>query len=114
MLAKNKEKVNFFCKVFIVLIVVKILFAVNNDTLFLRLMCPCIVNIFQNISNKMHHYTVYLNLETALHVSGATSTHHQERIQMYLQHLVFVTQLLLFATTAAGSSNGVTNTRCSR
>jgi hypothetical protein len=34
-------------------------------------------------------------LETALHVSGGTSTHHQERIQLYLQHLVFVTQLLL-------------------
>jgi len=34
-------------------------------------------------------------LETALHVSGVTSTHHQERIQLYLQHLVFVTPLLL-------------------
>ena len=36
-------------------------------------------------------------LETALHVSGDTSTHHQERIQLYLQHLVFVTPLLLSA-----------------
>jgi hypothetical protein len=36
-------------------------------------------------------------LETALHVSGGTSTHHQERIQLYLQHLVFVTPLLLTA-----------------
>ena len=34
-------------------------------------------------------------LETALHVSGGTSTHHQECIQLYLQHLVFVPQLLL-------------------
>jgi len=34
-------------------------------------------------------------LETALHVSGGTTTHHQERMQMYLQHLVFVTPLLL-------------------
>jgi hypothetical protein len=34
-------------------------------------------------------------LETALHVSGGTSTHHQERTQMYLQHLVFITPLLL-------------------
>jgi hypothetical protein len=40
-------------------------------------------------------YTVYLYLETALHVSGGTSTHHQERKQLYLQHLVFVTTLLL-------------------
>ena len=36
-----------------------------------------------------------LYLETALHVSGVTSTHQQERIQLYLQHLVFVTPLLL-------------------
>ena len=47
------------------------------------------------IPNKMQIYTVYLYLETALHVSGGTSTHHQERIQLYLQHLVFVTPLLL-------------------
>ena len=32
-------------------------------------------------------------LETALHVSGGSTTHHQERIQLYLQHLVFVTPL---------------------
>jgi hypothetical protein len=46
----------------------------------------------------MQRYTVYLYLETAQHVSGGTSTHHQERIEMYLQHLVFVTPLLLSAT----------------
>ena len=34
-------------------------------------------------------------LETALHVSGGTTTHPQERKQLYLQHLVFVTPLLL-------------------
>jgi hypothetical protein len=50
-----------------------------------------------SISSKMQSYTVYLYLETALHVSGGTSTYHQERIQMYLQHLVFVTPLLLSA-----------------
>jgi hypothetical protein len=58
-------------------------------------MVPCIANIFQYISNKMKLYIVYLYLETALHVSGVTSTHHQERKQLYLQHLVFVTLLLL-------------------
>jgi hypothetical protein len=36
--------------------------------------------------------------ETALHVSGGTITHHQECKQLYLQHLVFVTPLLLPAT----------------
>jgi hypothetical protein len=54
-------------------------------------MGKCIVSIF----NKIQTYTVYLYLETALHVSGCTSTHHQERIQLYLHHLVFVTPLLL-------------------
>ena len=33
-------------------------------------------------------------LETAVHVSGGTITHHQERKQLYLQHLIFVTPLL--------------------
>jgi hypothetical protein len=64
-------------------------------------MGPCIVSIFQytctRISNKMQRYTIYLYLETALHVSGGTSSHHQERIKLYLQHLVFVTPLLLSA-----------------
>jgi hypothetical protein len=45
----------------------------------------------------MQRYTVYFYLETALHVSGGISTHHQERVQLYLQHLVFVTPLLLSA-----------------
>jgi hypothetical protein len=66
-------------------------------------------------------------LETAVHVSGATTTHHQERKQLYLQLLLFVTPLLLPAaiveefelvrnssTIAADSSNGVTNNRSCR
>jgi hypothetical protein len=60
-------------------------------------MGPCIVSIFQYISNKMQRYTFYLYLETAVYVSGGISTHHQERIQLYLRHLVFVTPLLLSA-----------------
>jgi len=32
----------------------------------------------------MQRYTVYSPLETALHVSGGISTHHQEHIQLYL------------------------------
>ena len=83
-------------------------------------MGPCIVSIFQYISNKMQRYTVYLYLETALHVSGGTSTHHQERIQLYLHHMLFVTPSRHSqdtqtgsnpSTIAADSSNGVTNTR---
>jgi len=45
----------------------------------------------------MQCYTVYFIEETALHVSGGTTTHHQERKQLYLQHLVFITPLLLSA-----------------
>jgi hypothetical protein len=45
----------------------------------------------------MHRYKLYLNLEIALHVLSGTSTHHQERIQLYLQHLVIFTPLLLSA-----------------
>jgi hypothetical protein len=63
----------------------------------LTFMGPCIVNIFQYISNKMQCYTIYLYLETAVHVSGGTSTHHRERIQLYPQHMLFVTPLLLSA-----------------
>jgi len=43
--------------------------------------------------DAMLHSLYYL--ETALHVSGGTTTHHQERKQLYLQHLLFVTPLLL-------------------
>jgi hypothetical protein len=57
----------------------------------LTFMGKCIVSI----SNKIQRYTVYLYMETALHVSGGTSTNHQERIQLYLQRLVFVTPLQL-------------------
>ena len=41
------------------------------------------------------HSSFYL--ETALHVSDGTIAHHQERKQLYLQHLVLVTTLLLSA-----------------
>jgi hypothetical protein len=39
------------------------------------------------------HSLFYLKI--ALRVSGGTITYHQERKQLYLQHLVFVTPLLL-------------------
>jgi hypothetical protein len=79
-----------------------------------------------NIHGSMHHKNILIYIQqdatlhslfylgTALHVSGGTTTHHQERKQLYLWHLVFVRLLLLPAAIAAGSSNGVTNTRCRR
>jgi len=51
-------------------------------------------NILKYIQqDAMLHSLFYL--ETALHVSGGSITHHQERKQLYPQHLVFVTPLLL-------------------
>jgi hypothetical protein len=73
----------------------------------------------------MQRYTVYLSLETALHVSGGISTHHQEHTQLYLQHLGLVKPLLLPAaiveelelrsnssTITAGSSYSLTSAKC--
>jgi hypothetical protein len=45
----------------------------------------------------MHKSQSLFYLTTALHVSGVTITHLQERKQLYLRHLVFVTPLLLSA-----------------
>jgi hypothetical protein len=72
-------------------------------------MGPCIVRILLYIYIYIYiqqdvtlHSLFYL--ETTLHVSGGTTIHHQERKQLYLQHLVFITPLLLSAVIAAGSS----------
>jgi len=51
-------------------------------------------NNYSNIQRDATLHNLFY-LESALHVSDGTSTHHQERIQLYLQHLVFVTPLLL-------------------
>ena len=69
------------------------------------------IPIYIQQDSKLH---ILLYLETAIYGSVCTSTHHQERIQLYLQHLVFVTQLVLPFATAADSSNCVTNNKCCR
>jgi hypothetical protein len=43
----------------------------------------------------MYTFQSLFYLTNALYVSGVTVTHRQERKQLYLQHLVFVTPLLL-------------------
>jgi hypothetical protein len=58
-----------------------------------------------NVYGSVHHKYIQQDatlhslfyLETALRVSGGISTHNQEHIQLYLQHLIFVTPLLLSA-----------------
>jgi hypothetical protein len=51
-------------------------------------------NILIYIQKDATLYSLFY-LKTALYISGGTTTHHQERKQLYLQHLVFVTPLLL-------------------
>jgi len=51
-------------------------------------------NILISIQQDATLHTLFY-LETAVHVSGGTTTHNQECKQLYLQHLVFVTPLLL-------------------
>jgi hypothetical protein len=58
-------------------------------------------NILIYIKQDATLHTLFY-LETALHVSGGTTTHHQERKQLYLQHLVFVTPSLLSAAIVKG------------
>jgi hypothetical protein len=77
----------------------------GNRLILLTIYTNYIVNILIYIQQDATLHTLFY-LETTLRVSGGTITHHQERKQLYLQHLVFVTPLLLPAAIAAGSSNG--------
>jgi len=56
-------------------------------------------NIYIYIQEDATLYSLFY-LEIGLHVSGRSITHHQERKQLHLQHLVFVTPLLLSAAIA--------------
>jgi hypothetical protein len=83
----------------------------------LTFMGPYILSIFQYISNKIQLYTVYLYLETALHISGGTSTHNQERIQLfysiwYLSYRYCYLPLSWKSWNRFECAVGVTNTRC--
>jgi len=67
----------------------------------IRVACSMTLNLTRAIliyvqQDATLHSLFYL--ETALHVSGGTTTHHQER-KLYLQHLVFVRPLLLPAAS---------------
>jgi len=50
----------------------------------------------------MRQYTVYLYLQTTLHVSGGISTHHQVLISLYLQNLALLRPLLLPVINVTG------------
>jgi len=109
----------------------------------LMFMGPCIVSIFQYIFNKMQRYTVYLYLETALHVWGVLppiirSAYNCIYSIWYLSHRYCYLPLSWkswnrfecavgdvphpqhnqtdsnSSTIASDGSNGVKNTRCCR
>jgi hypothetical protein len=50
----------------------------------------------------MQQYTVYLYLQTAVHVSGDISIHHQELISLYLQYPTLLRPLLLTFVNVTG------------
>ena len=47
------------------------------------------------MSNKMQRYTIYFIWKLLYMFRVVRPTHHEECKQLYLQHLVFVTPLLL-------------------
>ena len=65
--------------------------------MYLNFMGPCIIIIILIYIQQDATLHILFYLETAVHVSGGNITHLQERKQLYLQHLVFVTPLLLSA-----------------
>ena len=64
--------------------------------IYLTFTGPCIIK-YSNIYPTRCNVTQLFYLKTALHVLSGTMTHHQERKQLYLQHLALVTPLLLSA-----------------
>jgi hypothetical protein len=86
------------------------MFADPSSLLRCRYNCSYRLNVF-NVHGSVHRKNIYIYiyiyiyiqqdaslhnlfyLETTLHALGGTTTHHQERKQLYLQRLVFVTPL---------------------
>jgi len=85
----------------------KLLCNVHNRNI--QAMNRCKTNAIFNVHGSVHRNNILIYvqqyatlhslfyLESALHVSGGTITHHQERKHAYLQHLIFVTSLQLSA-----------------
>jgi hypothetical protein len=79
---------------------------------YVRMSVRCISKSI-NLSNEMRLHTVYLLLQTSLHVSGSDAAHHQEHIQLHSQQLVLVvvsellppTIVVGYPTTIVGGSS---------
>ena len=93
------------------IIIIRVALNSIKDTTYIFVINNISENIFYtfNVQGSVHRKYIPFNIfptrcnitqfiyfwKTALHVSGGTSTHHQEHIQVYLQHLVLVRRLLL-------------------
>jgi hypothetical protein len=79
----------------------------------LKMACiiPLVLSTMCNITDKLHvvFLYIYIQQDTMLHslfgncstcFGWEQTTHHQERKQLYLQHLVFVKPLLLSAASS--------------
>ena len=62
---------------------------------------------FVSIIIQQYATISHLYLQTALHVSGGISTHHQELITLYLQYLALIRPLLLSVVSVTGRSRHV-------
>jgi hypothetical protein len=80
------------------------------DYLIRKFEIPC---YYSNIYLTRCNVTQFILSGNCSTCFGWYTTHPQEGIQLYLQHLVFVTTLLLPAAIAAGRCNCVTNTKYS-
>jgi hypothetical protein len=95
-----------------------ITFTKCNKFFFLTFMGPCIVIIFQYISNKMQRYTVYfiwklLYMFRVVPPPIIRSANNCIYSIWYLSHR-YCCLRSNSSTIATGSSNGLTNTRCCR
>jgi hypothetical protein len=82
---------------FVVKITPNVSAASEKKTLNTKICCSFIKRTMHILIYIQQDATLHIlfYLETALHVSGSTTTHHQERKHLYLQQLVFVTPFLL-------------------
>jgi hypothetical protein len=64
-------------------------------------MGPCFVNVFLNMTNKMHRCIILFNTVNAVHVSSGFSAHHQELKSVHAASGICQTCLLLPLTITA-------------
>jgi len=86
---------------------------VEPYTDFLTFMGPCIVRIFQYISNKMQRYTLYF-IWKLLYMFRLVPPPIIRRAYNCIYSIWYLSGRYCYLPLAAGSSNGLTNTRCCR